>query len=406
MAFEFRFPDVGEGIVEGEIVRVLAQEGETVQLDQPLFEVETDKAVVTIPSPRAGKIRRIPVHEGEIVKVGQLIAVIEETGSPALPTGSSTVVGALEEASSEAPVVSPLLPPQEPKPKKQILAIPSVRKLATELGVDLTTIEGSGPHGRITQEDVLRAAEGKKASVVEPSRPAEGSVEIVPLRRLRRTIAQAMVKSKFTAPHVTTTDEVDITLLSDIREQEKEVARLQGIHLTFMPFLIKAVVAGLKQHPFLNASLNDEKEEIILKKFYNIGVATHTEEGLMVPVIKDADKKNIFQLAKEIEELAQKARDRSIDFSELHGGTFTITNYGGIGGIFGTPIIHYPEVAILGVGKLLEKPVVYQGTIAIRKILPLSLSFDHRVIDGVVAQQFLNTVMERLHNPYRLLLEL
>ncbi len=405
MAFEFRFPDVGEGIVEGEIVRVLVREGETVQLDQPLFEVETDKAVVTIPSPRAGKIGRIPVHEGEIVKVGQLIAVIEETGSPARPTGSSTVVGALEEASNEAPVVSPLLPPQEPKPKKQILAIPSVRKLATELGVDLTTIEGSGPHGRITQDDVLRAAEGKKA-LVEPSRPAEGLVEIIPLRRLRRTIAQAMVKSKFTAPHVTTTDEVDITLLSDIREQEKEAVRLQGIHLTFMPFLIKAVVAGLKQHPFLNASLNDEKEEIILKKFYNIGVATHTEEGLMVPVIKDADKKNIFQLAKEIEELAQKARDRSIDFSELHGGTFTITNYGGIGGIFGTPIIHYPEVAILGVGKLLEKPVVYQGTIAIRKILPLSLSFDHRVIDGVVAQQFLNTVMERLHNPYRLLLEL
>ncbi|RMF88974.1 MAG: 2-oxo acid dehydrogenase subunit E2 [Nitrospinota bacterium] len=404
MAFEFRFPDVGEGIVEGEIVRVLVQEGEKVRLDQPLFEVETDKAVVTIPSPRAGTIREIAVREGEIIKVGQTMVVIEEVEAA---TSSATVVGALEEA---PPVEEPSAPPSRARGKgeRRILAIPSVRKLAAELGVDLAGIEGTGSGGRITREDVLRAAERQKAVAVspEPAPTAREEIEIVPLRRLRRTIAQAMVKSKATIPHVTGTDEVDVTLLSEVRDRAREVAQQQGIRLTFLPFLIKAVVAGLIRHPFLNASLDEEKEEIILKKFYHIGVATHTEEGLIVPVIKNADQKSILQLAREVEELSQKARERTIDFADLHGGTFTITNYGAVGGIFGTPIIRHPEVAILGVGKMLEKPVVHQGAVVVRKILPLSLSFDHRVIDGVVAQRFLNTVMERLENPYQLLLEL
>jgi pyruvate dehydrogenase E2 component (dihydrolipoamide acetyltransferase) len=410
MAFAFHFPDVGEGIVEGEVVRVLVQEGETVKLDQPLFEVETDKAVVTIPAPRAGKIVQLPVSEGEIITVGQLIVVIEESGTPARPVVSSTVVGALEEAVDTEPATQLSRSQPKPQPERQVLAIPSVRKLATELGVDLNMIAGSGPGGRITREDVVQAAEARKAPAPQPQpvapAPRVEAVEVVPFRRLRRTIAQAMVKSQFTAPHVTTTDEVDVTLLSEIREKEKVTAQQQGIHLTFLPFVIKAVVAGLKQHPFLNASLDEDKEEIVLKKYYHIGVATHTEEGLMVPVLKEADKKSILHLAQELEELTRKARERTIAFAELHGGTFTITNYGSIGGIFGTPIIRHPEVAILGVGKLMEKPVVYQGAIAVRKILPLSLSFDHRVLDGVVAQEFLNTVMERLANPHRLLLEL
>jgi pyruvate dehydrogenase E2 component (dihydrolipoamide acetyltransferase) len=213
-----------------------------------------------------------------------------------------------------------------------------------------------------------------------------------------------MTKSKYTAPHVTATDEADITRLVALRERAKEQAAKRGVHLTFLPFIIKAVVASLEEHPYVNASLDEETEEIILKHYYNIGVAVDTKDGLMVPVVKNAKEKGIYQLAKELTELSEKARSRTIDLADLKGGTFTISNYGAVGGIYGTPIINYPEVAILGVGKVLEKPLVVEGEIKIRKVLPLSISFDHRVVDGAEAARFINTVMHYLEDPDLILL--
>ena len=232
-----------------------------------------------------------------------------------------------------------------------------------------------------------------------------GYVDRIPLRGVRRSIAKAMVKSKYTAPHVTTMDEADVTELWKIREKEKKAAEKKGIKLTILPFIVKAVVTGLKEHPYLNASLNDEDEEIILKKYYNIGFATDTPEGLMVPVVKNAADKSILQLAEELTQLAEKARNRKIDLADLKGGTFTITNYGALGGIYGTPIINHPEVAILGLGKMKEMPVAKGGKIVVRKILALALSFDHRVVDGAEAARFLNTVIARLEDPDLILLE-
>jgi len=232
-----------------------------------------------------------------------------------------------------------------------------------------------------------------------------GFIERVPLRGMRKTIARAMAKSKSTAAHVTSIDEADITKLVNLREKEKERAAKKGIHLTYMPFLIKAVVAALEEHPYLNATLDDEGEEIILKKYFNIGVAIDTKDGLMVPVVKNAKEKSILSLADELVKLSEKARERTIDLADLKGGTFTITNYGAVGGIYGSPIMKYPEVAILGVGKILEKPVVIEGKIEIRKVLPLSLSFDHRVIDGAEAARFMNTIIDHLEDPDLILLE-
>jgi pyruvate dehydrogenase E2 component (dihydrolipoamide acetyltransferase) len=289
-----------------------------------------------------------------------------------------------------------------------------VRALAKELGVDINKVKGTGPEGRVLEKDVRQAVEVKEKPVeVKPVEAPKkvrkydlyGYVDRIPLRGVRRSIAKAMVKSKYTAPHVTTMDEADVTELWKIREKEKKAAERKGIKLTILPFIIKAVLAGLKEHPYLNATLDDEDEEIILKKYYNIGVATDTPEGLMVPVVKNANDKSILQLAEELTRLAEKARNRTIDLADLKGGTFTITNYGALGGIYGTPIINHPEVAILGTGKIKDMPVVMDGKIEIRKILFLALSFDHRVVDGAEAARFLNTVIARLEDPDLILLE-
>jgi pyruvate dehydrogenase E2 component (dihydrolipoamide acetyltransferase) len=419
MAFEFKFPDIGEGLTEGEIVRWLVKEGDEVKEGQPLVEVETDKALAEIPSPRTGVILKILAKEKEIVKVGQVIVVIGEKGealaAPPPRPKSVGVVGELEEAPEEAPVVAARAEAARPTlVSPHAMATPAVRALAKELGVDIDKVKGTGPEGRVLEKDVRQAAEVKEKPVdVKPvGAPKKvkkydlyGYVDRIPLRGVRRSIAKAMVKSKYTAPHVTTMDEADVTELWKIREKEKKAAEKKGIKLTILPFIIKAVLAGLKEHPYLNATLDDEDEEIILKKYYNIGVATDTPEGLMVPVVKNASDKSILQLAEELTQLAEKARNRTIDLADLKGGTFTITNYGALGGIYGTPIINYPEVAILGTGKIKDMPVVMDGKIEIRKILFLALSFDHRVVDGAEAARFLNTVIARLEDPDLILLE-
>lgn len=411
MPYEFKFPDIGEGLTEGEIVRWLVKEGDEIKEGQPMVEVETDKALAEIPSPKTGVVLKILAREKEIVKVGQVIIILGERGE--LPKPKSVgVVGELEEAPEEVSLPEKRIEaPETTVPSERVLATPAVRALARELRVDLHQIRGSGPDGRILEKDVREAAKEKPSPepVVKATKVKKydlyGYIEHVPLRGVRRSIAKAMVKSKFTAPHVTAMDEADITLLWELREREKKVAESKGVKLTLMPFLVKGVVAGLKAHPYLNATLDDENEEIILKKYYNIGVATDTPEGLMVPVLKNAGDKTILQLAREMAELSEKARTRKIDLADLKGGTFTITNYGSVRGLFGTPIINHPEVAILGVGRLQEKPVVRGEKIEIRKMLPLSLSFDHRVVDGAEAARFLATVITYLEDPGLLLLE-
>jgi len=420
MPFEFKFPDIGEGLTEGEIVRWLVKEGDEIKEGQALVEVETDKALAEIPSPKTGVILRIMAREKEIVKVGQVIVVIGEKGEavaavPSAKPKSVGVVGELEEAPEEVP--TPEVRTETVKPalvSPHALATPAVRGLAKELGVNIDQVKGSGPEGRVLEKDVRQAAEAKeKPAEIKPAEAPRkvrkydlyGYVDRIPLRGVRRSIAKAMVKSKYTAPHVTTMDEADVTDLWKIREKEKKAAEKKGTKLTILPFIIKAVIAGLKEHPYLNATLDDENEEVILKKYYNIGVATDTPEGLMVPVVKNAGDKSILQLAEELTQLVEKARNRTIDLADLKGGTFTITNYGAMGGIYGTPIINHPEVAILGSGKIRDMPVVIDGKIEIRKILFLALSFDHRVVDGAEAARFLNTVIARLEDPGLILLE-
>jgi len=426
MAYEFKLPDLGEGLTEGEIVEWLVKEGDSIEESQVFVKVETDKAVLEIPSPRKGMVLQIGASAGDTVQVGEVILVIGEEGEKPKPAAkveeaekrpSVGVVGVLEEAPEEVEKKEERAPakaaPPPPGKRVEVLAMPAVRRLARELNVDLQTVKGSGPKGRITKEDVEKAAEKKeekppeKAEAVKAARKYDmyGYVERVALRGMRKTIARAMVKSKFTAPHVTTNDDADVTRLAALRQKEKEKAAQKGIHLTFLPFVIKAVVAGLEEHPHVNASLDDENEEIILKKYFNIGVAVDTKDGLMVPVVKNAKEKSILQLSDELTKLSEKARSRTIDLADLKGGTFTITNYGSVGGIYGSPIINYPEVAILGVGKLQDKPMVVEGKIEVRKVLPLSLSFDHRVVDGAEAARFLNTVIDHLEDPDLILLE-
>ena len=417
MPYEFKFPDIGEGLTEGEIVRWLVKEGDEIKEGQPLVEVETDKALAEIPSPRTGVILKLLAKEKEIVKVGQVIVIFGDKGESlaALPPKPKSVgvVGELEEAPEEAPAAATR--PEAVRPalvSPHAMAAPAVRALAKELGVDIDKVKGTGPQGRVLEKDVRQAAEAKEKPVEELKKPAKvrkydlyGYVDRIPLRGVRRSIAKAMVKSKYTAPHVTTMDEADVTELWKIREKEKKVAEQKGIKLTILPFIIKAVIAGLVEHPYLNATLDDENEEILLKKYYNIGMATDTPEGLMVPVVKNAKDKSILQVAEELTQLAEKARNRTIDLADLKGGTFTITNYGALGGIYGTPIINHPEVAILGTGKIRDMPVVRDGKTEIRKILFLALSFDHRVVDGAEAARFLNTVIARLEDPDLILLE-
>jgi len=420
MAYEFKLPDLGEGLTEGEIVKWLVKVGDSIEEGQAFVQVETDKAVIEIPSPRKGVVLQILAAEGGTVQVGQVILVIGEAGEKIEPAveprevgkpASVGVVGELEEAVEEVEERVPEKAPETPGVTVEVLATPAVRKLAREMKVDLGTIKRSGPHGRVTKEDVRKAAEeGEEKppkAEIKAARKYDmyGFVERITLRGMRKTIARAMVKSKSTAPHVTAMDEADITPLVALREKEKERAAKQGIHLTYLPFVIKAVVAGLREHPYANASLDDENGEIILKKYFNIGVAVDTKDGLMVPVVKNAKEKSILKLADELTKLSEKARSRTIDLADLKGGTFTITNYGAVGGIYGSPIINYPEVAILGLGKILEKPVVVNGKIEIRKMLPISLSFDHRVVDGAEAARFMNTIIDHLEDPDLILLE-
>ncbi|SDL88284.1 pyruvate dehydrogenase E2 component (dihydrolipoamide acetyltransferase) [Halogranum gelatinilyticum] len=530
---DFKLPDVGEGVAEGELVSWLVGPGDTVEEDQPVAEVETDKALVEVPSPYNGTVKELHVEEGTMVPVGDVIITYEVAGEgdePADPAAETEP----EETSEAEPAESETEPaeaatedaePAESSAKGgRVFAAPSARRLARELGVDIATVEGSGPSGRVTDADVRQAAEAGEAggetaeadeddgprdvdiddgessvtkreeaangetpsdapdaagrnrtlaapatrrlaneqgvdlndvpateqrdgeafvsaaavteyaeaqraaqeadaqavseagaseteTDAEPSAaaPAGGegglSGERIPYRGVRRTIGEAMQNSKFTAPHVTHHDSTDVSALVELRAELKEVAAERDVKLSYMPFVMKAIAAALKQYPYMNATLDEENEEIVLRDEYHIGVAVATDAGLMVPVVEDVDKKGLLEIAEDMNDKIERARDRSISRDELRGSTFTITNFGVVGGEYATPIINYPEVGIMGLGELTERPVVEDGEVVARHTLPLSLSIDHRILDGAVAAQFANKVMEYLQHPKLLLLE-
>ncbi|WP_254762619.1 dihydrolipoamide acetyltransferase family protein [Natrinema marinum] len=548
MVREFELPDVGEGVAEGELVSWLVEAGDAVSEDQPVAEVETDKALVEVPAPVDGTVRELHVEEGEVVPVGTVIISFDVEGEESEERGASESANGEAVSEGEAEPSGPAGGGDESTadsgatgsdtetvapPDDRVFAPPRVRRMARAEGIDLSRIEGSGPGGRITAADVRAAASaavddaaaqsrpqtvesgvvdsgsadsseaaagkdtatGASADAEAASRPqrtelaaaesadrdrtlaapatrriaeeagididavpadgtrdgeafvtpeavheyaeaqrraqeadreaieADGRAETKgtdfaegererrePFRGVRKTIADAMVESKYSAPHVTHYDEVDVTALVEAREELAPRAEERGIRLTYMPFILKAVVAALKEFPEMNAVIDEDNEEIVYRDYYNVGIATATDVGLMVPVLADADRKGLLQLSSEMNELVQKARDRTISPDELRGSTFTVTNVGGIGGEYATPILNYPEAGILAIGEIKRKPRVVTDDdgdelIEPRSVLTLSLSFDHRLIDGAVGARFTNTVMEYLENPSFLLLE-
>ena len=407
---DFMFPDLGEGVTEGEIRKWLVKVGDSVKRDQSIAEVETDKAIVEMPAPVAGRIAKLNHEEGGTVKVGEVLAVIDESGTAVVGGAPSEEVPAEKEGGpasvvGELPVEQPPAPTSRPAADK-VLAAPAVRRLAGEMKIDISKVKGTGPEGRVTEADLRSFSAPKAAPAVQPKFDLYGWVERVPLKGIRRSTARHMIEAQTASAQVTTMDVADVTELVAIRERVKAYSSEEkGVKITYLPFVIKAVVAALKKHPYLNSELNEEAQEILLKKYYNIGVAVATDEGLMVPVIKAADQKDVYELAKELMELSEQARSRRIDLADLKGGTFSITNYGVIGGTFATPIANHPEVAILGMGRIAEQPVVRNGEVAIRKVLHLSLTFDHRVLDGAQAAMFLNELVRMLEMPELALME-
>ena len=403
MAKEFRFPDVGEGITEGEIVRWLVKEGDEVQADQTLAEIETDKAIVEMPSPYAGTVLKLHFKEKDLVKVGQPLVTIGEKGE-SLTAGPSEPQPAVRPAVPGAPPL-PAQPGAAPAPGRpgEVLATPGVRALAKGLGIDLAAVRGTGPGGRVTEDDVrafqAAPAEKKLAVKVKAKYDLYGNLERIPLRGIRRATAKKMRESLDHAAHVTHCDEADAGPLDAILRTMKPAVEASGAKLTYLPFIVKALVEALKLHPTLNATLDEDENEIVLKKYYNVGIAVDVPDGLIVPVIKFADQKSVADIAGEIRTLAERARDRTLDLADLQGGTFSITNVGVIGGDFATPIINYPEVAILATMRIADRARVVDGAVVVKKTLPLCLSFDHRVVDGAEAARFTRDLIRLLEAP-------
>ncbi len=429
---EFRFPDIGEGITEGVILKWFVQVGQKVKEGDSLFLVETDKVNAEIPSPASGTILARFGAEGDTINVGDVVVQIgdaEASAQPAPPApapavepvsedDAGAVVGALE-SSTQVLATSTEHAVERPEPSgRRALATPVARKLAKDLGVEINALEGSGPGGRVMKEDILRAAHAQQpaptgsapkpapaAPAPQLAAPVQGLEERVALTTLGKTVARNMSLSKQEIPHAAVMDEFDVTALVEFRREAKHLAEQEDVKLTYMPFIIKAAVLALKEFPLFNASFSAQTDEIILKKYYNIGIAVDTPDGLLVPVVKNADQKGLLQLAREVQDLADKARGRTLSLEEIQGGTFTLTNYGAVGALSGVPVIKHPEAAILGIGSITKKPVVDEDdAIAIRHILPVTLSFDHRFIDGGSAGRFIKRLRAYLEQPLLLLL--
>ncbi len=446
---EFKLPDIGEGIAEGEIVSWKVKAGQAVKEEDEFVEVMTDKATVTITVPFTGVIKELRCKEGDVVPVGSVIAVIDagaaggEAAAPAAapapakatpapapapaPAAKPAVIPAAVPA--KAPVPAPVLAAAAPAAKAfvqsspgKVLAAPATRRRARELGIDLAAIAATGPRGRVTNDDLAAAGSGAAVAgkgaagatgggggprfppIAIPPAPAGRSEERVPFRGLRRKIAEAMTRSKFTATHFTYVDDIDVTELAKIRTDAKKAFADQGVNVTYLPFIMKAIVQAMRAFPAMNSSLDETTNELVIKHYYNFGIATDTDNGLIVPVIKDVDQKSVGQLAKDLQELAARTREGKVTVDDLTGGTFTITNAGNIGGLFATPVINFPEVAILGVHAIKDTPVVRDGAIVVGKKMYLSVSIDHRLVDGATGARWMNVIKECLEQPYRLLL--
>lgn len=419
MATEFKLPDLGEGVEAGDVVSVLVAEGDTIEIDQSVVELETDKALVEVPSSVAGTITKIHISAGDRVPVGSLLISVEEgeqqvTADPE-PEAEAPVPAPEEKPEPTARAPEPTPPsPRPPAPTSNgdpIPAAPSTRRLARELGVDLTQVAGSGPGGRISQDDVKAAVRDQQTGGIAPTAPVElpdfsrwGNIERQPLSKVRQIIAKNMSQAWQQVAHVTQFDRADVTDLEAFRQRNKEKAEALGAKLTPTVLALKAIITALKTFPQFNASLDAGTNEIILKHYYNLGIAVDTERGLLVPVIKDVDRKDILELALELGDISNRARTSKIGLDELQGGTFTITNLGSLGVGEFTPIVNHPEVAILGLGRAREEATVREGRIEPRLIMPLALSYDHRVIDGADGARFMRKIVDALENPELMLM--
>jgi pyruvate dehydrogenase E2 component (dihydrolipoamide acetyltransferase) len=436
----YRLPELGEGLHEAELVKWHVQPGDSIQEDQHLLDVQNDKAVVELNAPIAGVVTEIKVAEGKIAVVGDTLAIIEAQGD--VPRASEAPEARDVPGASEISA-PPTMTTEHETEAPAVLATPSVRKFAQTNGTDLTRTRGTGKNGRITREDVLAMREGAPAFRENASAPLEGAAALrdattaqsmdaaasaslappalsaflaptapaapaehrVPFRGIRKAIAQAMVKSVYTAPHVTLMDEADVSELVNLRERLKPIAEARGVKLTYIPFIAKALISAVRQYPILNATLDETRDEIVYQPSVHLGIATDTEQGLIVPVLFNADRKSMLQLAEEIHQLATRGREGKLISQEMRGSSITLTNIGSAGGMFFTPILNYPEAAILGIGRITEKPIVRFGELAIGQVMTMSMSFDHRLIDGVTAQQALNHMKKLLSNPDLLLVE-
>lgn len=428
---EFKLPPLGENVESGDVVKIAVKVGDTVEKDQTLLEVETGKASAEIPSPSAGVIKTIHVKEGSKVKVGQaLVTIAAGAAAPAAapapeaakPATPAPAAAAPAPAPAPAPVAAaarvappPPTTPVEVATGSTAAAAPSTRKFAREIGVDIDSVPGTGPGGRVSVDDVKNFSRalnagmvrtpGKSAATPLPDFSRWGEVERQPLNNVRTATAEQMAFCWNTIPHVTLHDKADITELERLRKDSKSKAEAAGTKLTITAFLVKIAASALKVFPKINSSLDMARGEQITKKYYNIGVAVDTERGLVVPVLRDVDRRNVIQISGELQRAADRAKARKLSPDDMTGGCFTITNIGGIGGGFFTPIINHPEVAILGVGRAAYEPVLVDGFFQPRLMMPLSLSFDHRLVDGADGARLLKWIIEAIHNPVLLSLE-
>lgn len=432
MRYIFNFPDIGEGLEEGTILEWYVKKGQQVKTGENLVQMETDKVVADIPSPRDGTIVALFGEVGDVAIVGEPLVEIEIEGvfgedaqeeaqkefAPAPEedddfeeeeaagvvgtmetAGTSAVMAASDEGSDEDPKE------KEKKPARKALATPVARAMAKELGIDINQVKGTGPSGRVTKSDIENYKPAKKGAPRIQDLPKSDAVTYEPLTQIRKTISKNMLNSKQSAAHMTVFEEVEISDLMSIRSKYRDAFAQKDVRLTYLPFIVKAVVHALKHHRQINSQMDLENDRMIFHNRYNIGIAVDTAQGLVVPVIKDADQLSIMEIAAQISELAEKANSRKLSLEDMREGTFTITNYGSIGGIFATPVINYPEVGILGVGRIVKKPVVKDDAVVPGNVLALSLSVDHRIVDGGEASRFINKVMEYLADPVALLME-
>lgn len=435
-------PELGEGVTEGELVKWLVKVGDKISPDQAIAEMMTDKATVEVPSPSAGVVKELKAKDGDVISVGQVLIVIDADGAGAEAAAVAPKAAPAPTASAAKPAAAPATAgkpaPAAPAPAMsakatngmeihppvadaKVLATPATRRLAREMGVDINQVSGSGMAGRVTREDIqggTGATAAGQPSYQTPSipraaytGPAGAAEERVAIRGIRKKIAENLQMAKQIIPHVTLMDEANITSLVKLREELKATGEKAGVKITYLPFVMKALIATLREYPAFNASIDDAAGEIVYKKYFNIGFAADTPNGLVVPVIKNADQKSIMQLSKEINELAKKARDGKLSMDEMKGATITITNIGSIGSTYATPIINHPEVAIVGMYKIQDKPLIKYGEggaleLDVAKVMNYTVTADHRLLDGAMIANFLKSMIARLENPGVLMLDM